>query len=262
MFERFTDGKDRIQNLRKLNIGLGVIHLVQALLIFSISRSYAFEIKTEFPLLETDPITGLVSFVTQTNVIGDVKLSALVGIFLFIAAITHFLISTPGVEEWYEKNLKKGIGYARWFEYALSSSFMIITLSLIVGINDLKTLIAIFTLNALMNLFGLLMEIFNSGKKKNYNWWPFNLGILAGIIPWILILINCYLIRINGGFNPQIAIVMIVDFFWFTMFALNMYLGFKKVGRWENYYYVEVVYSFLSLAAKSILAWSLFSMYL
>ena len=44
-------------------------------------------------------------------------------------------------------------------------------------------------------------------------------------------------------------------FVFFNIFALNMFLQYKKVGRWKDYLYGERTYIVLSLVAKSILAW-------
>jgi len=40
---------------------------------------------------------------------------------------------------------------------------------------------------------------------------------------------------------------------------VNMYLQYKKVGPWKNYLFGERVYIILSLAAKTALAWMIFS---
>jgi hypothetical protein len=52
--------------------------------------------------------------------------------------------------------------------------------------------------------------------------------------------------------------IMGTIFILFFSFALNMYLQYKKVGPWSNYLFGEKVYIFLSLIAKSALAWQVF----
>jgi hypothetical protein len=44
----------------------------------------------------------------------------------------------------------------------------------------------------------------------------------------------------------------------FNVFAFNMVLQYRKTGRWGDYLYGERVYMFLSLFAKTILAWQVF----
>jgi predicted metal-binding membrane protein len=48
-------------------------------------------------------------------------------------------------------------------------------------------------------------------------------------------------------------------FVFFSIFALNMILQYKRVGKWRDYLYGEKVYIVLSLTAKALLAWQVFS---
>ncbi len=262
MARSFLKGKDKFHNIRKLNIFLGTIHLIQSLIIFSVSNSTLVQFNSDyFGLLSGQAAR---EFGNNSQVLFEVRLSALVALFLFIAALTHFLTTSSGIREWYDKNLKKGIGYARWWEYAFSSSIMIVIIASIVGITNFFTILAIFTLNALMNIFGLIMEKTNSGKKKDYDWTSFIYGVIAGIVPWIIIFsyyFGALSLAIPTAAFPlggYVIWILVIDFVWFSAFALNMYAGFRKIGPWKNYLYTEVVYSFLSLFSKSILAWQIF----
>jgi hypothetical protein len=44
----------------------------------------------------------------------------------------------------------------------------------------------------------------------------------------------------------------------FNVFALNMVLQYKGVGRWRDYLYGERAYIILSFVAKTALAWLVF----
>ncbi len=60
---------------------------------------------------------------------------------------------------WYIKQINNGINPARWYEYAASSSLMIMAIAILFGCYDLASLVLICVCNASMNLFGLLMEM-------------------------------------------------------------------------------------------------------
>ncbi len=45
---------------------------------------------------------------------------------LSLAALDHALVATPGIVGWYKRNLDRGINVARWLEYSLSASLMIV----------------------------------------------------------------------------------------------------------------------------------------
>ena len=64
-------------------------------------------------------------------------------------------------------------------------------IAVLFGIYEIGALILIFGLNAVMNLFGLLMEKMNQ-KAEKINWLPFIYGAIAGIIPWIVIIMYAF----------------------------------------------------------------------
>ncbi|MEP7089802.1 MAG: hypothetical protein ABI776_06795 [Nocardioidaceae bacterium] len=47
-------------------------------------------------------------------------------------------------------------------------------------------------------------------------------------------------------------------FVFFMSFALNQWLQYRRIGRWDDYLHGEKVYLVLSLVAKSALAWQIF----
>ena len=48
-------------------------------------------------------------------------------------------------------------------------------------------------------------------------------------------------------------------FILFNVFAINMWLQYKKIGPWKNYLVGEKTYIILSLTAKALVAWQVFS---
>ena len=58
------------------------------------------------------------------------------------------------------------------------------------------------------------------------------------------------------NFFCSFPVVQIAIFF--NIFALNMFLQYKKVGKWKDYLHGERAYIILSLVAKSALAWQVF----
>lgn len=94
----------------------------------------------------------------------------------------------PFANRWYVNNLKRHVNYARWYDYALSSSVMIVAIALLSGVYDIAALIPLFCLNAAMNLFGLMMELHNQKTEKT-NWTAFIFGSFAVLIPWIVIVL-------------------------------------------------------------------------
>lgn len=246
----------KLKNLRIFNLVMAVFHAVQGVLVLVLSDPDRGIVPITINFLSFDVESQ--SLLSATEQITEVNIAWFVAIFFFMSAFAHLFISTV-YRKRYEKNLALGINKVRWYEYALSASVMMIAISFLTGIYDLASLVMIFSLDALMNLLGLAMEVENS-KSKKVNWLTYYLGCLAGIIPWIVFGIYVYGIReFGGGDIPTFVYWIYVSIFlFFNSFAVNMVLQYKKVGPWKDYLYGEKVYIILSLVAKSLLAWQVF----
>lgn len=241
---------NRFKKLRIFNGIMGFFHFFQGLLMIFLSNDYALPITYSFP--EFNQVTQTISPTSETIV--EVPIGPLVALFLFMSAIAHFLLSTV-LYDWYVTHLKKKMNPARWIEYSFSASLMIVIIALLVTIYDIGTLLALFTLTAVMNLLGLEMEIHNQTTKKT-NWTSYIIGCIAGFVPWVVIFIPL----ISAGSVPDFVVAIFISIaVFFNLFAINMVLQYKKVGKWKDYLYGEKMYVVLSLVAKSALAWQVFA---
>ena len=63
----------------------------------------------------------------------------------------------------------------------------------------------------------------------------------------------------SGGQAPTFVYVIFFTLFvLFNTFAINMWLQYRRRGRWANPVHAERVYLWLSLIAKSVLAWQVY----
>jgi hypothetical protein len=242
------------EKLRIWNIFMGFLHLVQGLLIIILTNKFELPITTSF----LTPFQA--SFWPEIKVLANVPFGYLVATFLFISAVAHFTVSSPGVFGWYVKNLKRGINYARWYEYTFSASLMVVLIAMLCGVYDLGSLIMAFALTGVMNLCGLVMEVHNQTTKQT-NWTSYVVGCIAGIAPWVAIAIYFFgsLAQSGGGVPKFVYFILPILFVFFFCFAVNMVLQYKKIGPWRDYLFGERVYIMLSLIAKSALAWQVFA---
>jgi hypothetical protein len=182
-----------------------------------------------------------------------------VAAFLFLAAIDHLAVALPGVHRWYERNLGRGVNVARWAEYSLSATIMVLLIAMLTGISDIAALIGIAGANVAMILFGHLMERAND-RVRPVDWLPFLYGCVAGIVPWIAIATQIVLSVDRGDGPPTFVYVIFFSLFaLFFSFAVNQWLQYEKVGAWRDYLVGEWGYLVLSLTAKSLLAWLVFA---
>lgn len=252
--QRAGPNEQPFTGLRRFNLIMGVLHLVQAIVMVVISSDFTVPIRAYF--LDFDPVRE--ALVSGQETLFDLPLGPFIASFLFISSIAHFLIAAPGIYAWYVKNLKRGANYARWVEYSLSSSIMIVAIATLLGIYDVAALMALFATNAAMILFGWMMELHNQTTTKT-NWTSFIFGSIVGLVPWIVILVY-FVGAVEGESGPPDFVygIFISLFVFFNIFAVNQFLQYKEVGRWRDYLYGERMYIVLSLVAKTLLAWQVY----
>ena len=241
--------------LRWFNAAMAVVHTAQGAAILALSNGVTVPIQTSF--LRFNERSQ--SLETSTRTVFDLQLAPLVAAFLFISAFAHALVALPGVHGWYLANLRRSINYVRWWEYAASASLMIAVIAILPGMYDLGSLILIFSLNAMMLFFGLLMEM-NNRPGEHPNWTPFYFGCIAGSVPWAVIALYLWSPGTGPGNPPGFVYAIFFSLFvWYTLFALNMWLQYRRIGPWRQYVFGEYGYIVLSLTAKSLLAWQVFA---
>lgn len=236
--------------LRRFNLFMGFLHLLQAIFMIILSNDSALPVTYTRP--EYVPATESIVPVSET--LFELPLGFAVAMFLLLSAVAHFLVSTV-FYDWYVQKIQSHINPARWYEYSLSASLMIVLIAMLTTIYDIGTLLALFTLTAVMNLMGLMMELHNQTTKTT-NWTSYVIGCIAGFVPWVVIFIP--LITAESVPDFVIGIFISIAIF-FNLFAVNMILQYKKIGKWKDYLYGEKMYIVLSLVAKSALAWQVFA---
>jgi hypothetical protein len=234
---------------------MGFLHLVQGIFMIVVSNDTTYPIYTNF--LSFDP--EAFELVPEPAILYELPFGPAVAAFLLISAVAHFYLATVGYDR-YARNLERGMNPVRFYEYALSSSLMIVLIGMLSGLWDLGAIILIFGINAMMNLFGIMMELHNENRATT-NWTAFIYGSIAGIIPWIVIVIYFVGSVNSGDAKPPDFVYAIIPtlFVFFNIFAINMVLQYKKIGRWKDYLFGERVYIILSLTAKTVLAWLIFA---
>jgi hypothetical protein len=247
-----------ISRLRGYNVLAGFLHLIQAAgltyVLTLLENQILFPVTIDYP---TGP-PG-VPLPPERVELFDINIGAGVVAFLLLSALFHFLISSPMFFSRYREGLKKNHNYFRWVEYSLSSSIMIWLIAQLTGVSDFAALVGIFAVNASMIFFGALQEKYETpGNGKGL---PFIFGSMTGLVPWLIIVV--YTIQPGGENAAEIPGfvygIIVALFLFFNTFAFNQAFQYRKVGAWKNYLFGEATYITLSLVAKSVLAWQVFS---
>jgi hypothetical protein len=253
----------RARSLARWNRGLTLLHGVQFLLMLAVGSTtarFAPFAPTVKPRIENGAFAGI----DQVQVVlFDIPLAWWIASFFAMSAIAHFLAGWP-MRARYEAWLARGMNPMRWVEYAFSSTVMIVAIAYISFIREIPALAAIAGCNIAMNLFGWSMEAANEGRERP-DWKHFIFGCIAGIAPWI----GIFSILLAYGAQPGLpagaqipAFVYVIVgslFVAFNIFAITMVLQYRRIGRWSDYLTGEKTYMVMSLVAKTLLAWQVFS---
>jgi hypothetical protein len=241
------------QGLRRYNLIAAAIHAAQAVLILALANDFTLPVTATY--LEGPPGTTPADQV----VLWDLPVALGVALFFALSAVAHLLIASPWLYPRYSAGLAEGHNYYRWVEYSISSSIMIVLIAQLVGIADVAALIAIFGVNVSMILFGWLQEKYQ--QPGDGGWLPFGFGCIAGVVPWLAVLVYVVAPGSTSGAEPPAFVygIIVSLFIFFNVFAINQWLQYRQVGRWRDYLVGERAYITLSLVAKSALAWQVFA---
>ena len=234
--------------LRRLNVVVGSAHALQAIALLAIATAASLPVTASF--LVGPPAAGEYGAAS----LGSLRIDWLVAAFLALAAIDHLSLSRGRPRRWYEANVARGVNPARWWEYSISASLMVVLIAMLAGVSELVALIALFGANAAMILFGLVQEQVNAGRGE-VDWRPFVYGCVVGAVPWIAIAAQLIVSTTDGDGVPGfVTAIFITLFLLFNTFAVNMWLQYRGRGRWADPAFAERAYLILSLVAKSALA--------
>lgn len=240
------------RGLRRFNAVAAVLHAAQAIAVVVLASDFSLPVTGTY--LQGPPGTTP----QDSTVLFTIPTGLGVAAFLALSSLAHLVVITAWWRG-YVGDLQRHRNRARWVEYSLSASLMIVLIAQLVGISDVAALTAIFGVNAAMILFGWLQEHYE--EPGSGGWLPFIFGCVAGAVPWLCI--SVYLVS-PGSVSSESAPGFVYGIFtslfiFFNAFALNQWLQYRARGRWRHYLFGENVYIVLSLAAKSALAWQVFA---
>jgi len=122
--------------LARWNVGLAVLHLVQAVAVHALASSFAITLTVAYP---TGPPGSELS-APEPPV--DIRVGIAVAAFLALAALGHLLTGTV-VRGRYERGLHQGINRFRWVEYSARATIMVLLIAMYTGITAITAVIAV-----------------------------------------------------------------------------------------------------------------------
>jgi len=241
------------------NKWLALLYVVQGIAIVVAGAAYSLPVTTGFLTKDT-----FASKANETPILApavehlfDINLVYLVAAFLFVAAITHILLATV-LRKRYEQELPARINRVRWAGFGLVGVLMVVTMSIISGVQDASLLLTLVGATVIAALSGLAIEVYSQGTPRHRL--AYVIAWLASVLPWLVI--GIYLLGANvygsGSIPAYVYGIVVSMFVLFIGFALNLYFQYKGRGKWADYLYAERTYSILVFVAATALAWQVF----
>ena len=242
--ERKPDGEALARELRVLwwwNLVCFLLHLVQGIAVLAAAlavaqiKNFKLPITTQFLVWSGTPVVPRQNDV----VLGLLPFAAVTSAFAFLSAAAHLLVLL--CFKHYAADLARGRNRFRWWEYALSSSLMIVLIAMLFGVYDLFVLIGVGAINCAMCLFGDLHEVMNAGKKPtDVDWTAYIYGTMAGLVPWGIII--AYIAATpNLNLVPKFVwAILVIYFLLFQTFPTVMYMQYAQRCWCSNARYPKI----------------------
>lgn len=243
----------RFRSLRRYNVLAAVAHALQATAVVALSNDFALPVTGTY--LDGPPGTPNGDQV----VLLDLPLGPAVAGFFALSALFHAIVASAWFFPRYTAGLLRSQNIFRWVEYSLSSTLMIVLIAQITGMTDVAALLGIAGANASMILFGWLQEKYHTPGDGGLL--PFWFGCIAGLVPWLAVLVYVVSPGSTSGAEPPGFVygIVVSIFLFFNVFALIQWLQYRRFGRFADYLVGERAYITASLVAKSLLAWQIFA---
>lgn len=236
----------RAQQLKRLNIGAGLLHMINfvaglILVVLYSSRSFRGILSTDFNLTYKQ--------------IGQYPLVWVDLPFSFITALFHLYLAYGA-----ESNTRyrsyvfvKGYNPYRWIEYAITASLMTWVIMQVAGVTNVITLVVVGVVgNVVLQFQGHLMDISNPSNRTNTIWTPTAIGWLLFCAQWALIWSYFFALTTRTW---VVYTIVIGCFVFFCLFGLLQLLHYMRILK--DPYVVELGYMTLSYTAKFYLNWNL-----
>jgi|688.fasta_scaffold02105_12 hypothetical protein len=280
--------------LRAFTVCTGLVHLgsgIATLVLNQDKKAPLFEPWLAWPSRAERLNAETNQFIPGSKYAGSISFQGLVAAFFFLSfAFQTIPALVNPIWRWQlGLLLERNIQPLRWLEYSVSASVMFLIFFILNGQQNVYLLVTVFALSFVLMMLGLVSEAsayfqrtveYLSNEKKKRNALDFFLPHVLGWVPftvlWALIF-RSFVMGINHGKNSASSDYAKPPWWVYGVFGSQIILmglfGANQLWQLVNLYNVrasnfkrqaeialrsEYVYVFLSLTAKSILAWFLY----
>lgn len=248
----------------------GLLHLTSGIAMLALSLTIAdVKLQTYFPFQSFTEVGDAVAVEWKLREGPGVWPGVALGIMELITAFQHFASIALINIQW--KGIMRGFNWLIWPEYALTSAIMLVVIGWLLGVLTYGNSLLLGGFMFLTNMIGFAIEwnIYSDGHPKPLTvkclrvvWFPFLLGSVATLLPWVNLWVYFGLSYAEAEENPPwwVTAGFLSTFVTFISFAVNFVLqrisqGFNTGCNKKYPWIFRYVYIILSLVSKLSLAW-------
>jgi hypothetical protein len=246
--------------LNRWNSIFVVAYLLEAVALFVAATGKTFPVTLGF--LGTDTLApavkGHAALAPATHHLFGMSMVWTLIVLLLVSAVTHVLMASY-LREFYEKNLAKYTNAIRWIGYGVTSGLTLVAIGLLVGMQDLGTLVLVFALGLATGGLYATAEQYRSKSQPaaTANFW---IGTAATAVAWIVLGLYAIGAHLYGtASNATLQIMCWVVFALIAGIAANFYMQLRARGKWVDFMYGERVFVVTNFIAQSALVWLIFA---
>ena len=264
------------QWLRIFTIVTACFHFIQFVILLSFGKTKKIPTHIDlqlWPLHGSNSTTNHFSYLQKNT--GSLDLEAMIAAFFFLSFAFQFAVGTVFWKRAAAMLKLRAMQPFRFLEYAVSASLMTLIFAVLVGIEEVSQLWLLFISMAVVMLLGLIQEYQLTFKRsfpaltKFEYFIPHLVGWIAFFAPVCTFITKFSLSISNGPSKPPdwVYAIYASQFIIFGSFGITQLA--QQIRLYNNYadeakcariaLQSEFTYIFLSLSAKSVLAWILYA---
>lgn len=260
---KVTIAPEQFQSLRKWNLWMGIVLLLEAGAIIVIGTDRSFPVTTQYLAVDTlaSEATGGQSLAVATRHLFDIRFAWVVGVFLALFAAGN--LATVWCRKWYEERLQLGLNDMRWLTFALGGAGLLAAVGLVSGIYEVAMLLALkvfMIVGCLGVLAGAVIRQRSADVETRLSHLVCGLGVVCIAAPLVILAIMAGGALMYDGHIPGYVYGIYASTLFFVLaIGAVTHLRIIRRGRWANTLNVERALMILGFLGASIVAWQMFA---
>lgn len=253
----------RFETLRKWNLWMGILLVLQAIAIILIGTNRSYPVTTSYLSVDTlaSEATGGQSLAVATRHLFDMPFAWLIGVALLLFAAGY--LGVVWCRKWYEERLRLGLNDARWLTFGVGGATLLVAVGLLSGIYEVALLLsmaAFMVAGCLGVMAGGIIRRQAGDVETPISHLVCGIGTACIIAPLVILAIMAGGAWLYDGTIPNFVFgTYVVTTLFVVAIGLLTHFRITKKGKWSDAVTVERAFMVLGFLGASVLAWQMFA---